>query len=98
MKSRRTLVLSILAITILCLSVVGLTFAYFAYTNITDATVNVNIETSNQAYIYYNAGDDFELVAKQPGYSDELNFWVKLVGENKASVSRRQHNRCRSQP
>ena len=31
MKNQRTLILSILAIIILCLSVVGLTFAYFAY-------------------------------------------------------------------
>lgn len=87
MKTRRTIILSVLAITILCLAVVGLSFAYFSSNVSTDDELKVNVETSSQAYIYYDAGEDFELFAKQPGYSDELTFSVKLVGENKVSLT-----------
>lgn len=87
MKKNRTLVLSILAIAILCLAVVGLSFAYFTSTSYNNTNTKVNVETSNQAFIYYDAGDDFELFAKQPGYSDELTFFVKLVGENNVAIS-----------
>ena len=87
MKKNRTLVLSILAIAILWLAVVGLSFAYFTSTSYNNTNTKVNVETSNQAFIYYDAGDDFELFAKQPGYSDELTFFVKLVGENNVAIS-----------
>lgn len=88
MKNRRTIILSVLAILILCLSVVGLTFAYFsANTSNDDDDVKVNIETSNNAYIYYDTGGELILNAKQPGYSQEVIFSVKLVGDNKSSVS-----------
>lgn len=87
MKKNRPLVLSILAIAILCLAVVGLSFAYFTSTSYNNTNTKVNVETSNQAFIYYDAGDDFELFAKQPGYSDELTFFVKLVGENNVAIS-----------
>lgn len=87
MKNRRTIILSVLAIAILCLSVMGLTFAYFsANMDITD-DVNVNIETSSNAYIYYDTGDDLILKANQPGYTGSSIFSVKLVGENRASVN-----------
>lgn len=87
MKNQRTIILSVLAITILCLAVVGLSFAYFSSNSSSDGEVKVNVETSNQAYIYYDTGEDFELFAKQPGYSDELTFSVKLVGENKVALT-----------
>ena len=87
MKNQRTIVLSVLAVAILCLAVVGLSFAYFSSSSSSDGEVKVNVETSNQAYIYYDTGEDFELFAKQPGYSDELTFSVKLVGENKVALT-----------
>ncbi len=87
MKNRRTLILSILAISILCLSVVGLTFAYFSSTISHNQKTEVNVETSSNAYIYFDTGSGLELIANQPGYSDELIFSVKLVGENRATVS-----------
>ena len=87
MKNQRTIILSVLAVAILCLAVVGLSFAYFSSSSSNDGEVQVNVETSSQAVIYYDAGEDFELFAKQPGYSDELTFSVKLVGENKVALT-----------
>lgn len=87
MKNKRTITLVVLAIVILCLSVAGLTFAYFSTTTSHNEKIEVNIETSNNAYIYYDTGSGLELVANQPGYTGELTFSVKLVGENRASVS-----------
>lgn len=87
MKDRRTIILSVLAIAILCLSVMGLSFAYFSATITKSGNVNVNIETSNNAYIVYDTGDDLELKANQPGYSGELNFFVKLVGDTSGTVN-----------
>ena len=87
MKNQRTIILSVLAVAILCLAVVGLSFAYFSSSSSNDSEVQVNVETSSQAVIYYDAGEDFELFAKQPGYSDELTFSVKLVGENKVALT-----------
>lgn len=87
MKDRRTLTLSILAIVILCLSVVGLSFAYFS-ANISNVdSVKVNVETSSNAVIYYNTGEDLILNANQPGYSKEVVFYVKLLGEKENDVN-----------
>lgn len=87
MKNRRTLVLSVLAIAILCLSVISLTYAYFASTTTYGDKLEVNVEISDNASIYYDTGSDLDLVANQPGYSDEMFFSVKLIGENRAAVT-----------
>ena len=88
MQNKRTITLSVLAIAILCLSVMGLTFAYFSSTGThNDGKVQVNIETSNNAHIKYNTGEDLILKANQPGYSGELTFFVKLVGDTKGTIS-----------
>ncbi len=87
MKNRRNVILSTLAIVILFFAIVGLSFAYYFSKSVNDSNIKVNVETSSQAYIYYDAGEDFELFAKQPGYTDEFTFSVKLVGENRATFT-----------
>ena len=87
MKNRRNVILSTLAIVILFFAIVGLSFAYYFSNSVNDSNIKVNVETSSQAYIYYDAGEDFELFAKQPGYTDEFTFSVKLVGENRATFT-----------
>lgn len=87
MKNRKTIILSVLAIAILCLSVMGLSFAYFSATTTNNGNVNVNVETSNNAYIFYDTGKDLILDAKQPGYSGELTFFVKLVGDTNGTIN-----------
>lgn len=86
MKNRRTLILSILAVAIISLSAIGLSFAYFSSTNDYEESAKVNVQTSNNAYIYYDTGSEIELFANQPGYTDELEFSVKLVGDSKGTI------------
>lgn len=85
--NKRTIILSVMAIGILCLSVMGLSFAYFSATTTKNEKVNVSVETSNNAYIFYDTGKELTLNAKQPGYSGELTFSVKLVGDTKGIIN-----------
>ena len=86
MKDDKTLLLAIMAITILVLSVVGLTYAFFSAKIDGDKELKVNIETSSQAEITYDVGENLILEAKEPGYSGELSFSVSLKGDNKGTT------------
>lgn len=69
------------------LTVLGISYAFFTPDITTTGSINVDVETSNNAKIIYDTGDALNLFANQPGASDEAVFSVTLSGDVSYAVT-----------
>lgn len=86
-EKRNTILLTIITIVTILVAIAGATFAYFSKTVEKEGTIKVDINTSDNASIYYEAGEELNLFAQQPGASGEVMFSVTLKGENSSGVN-----------
>lgn len=85
MKENKTFaVLSIIAIAILILAAVGLTYAFFSTQIDNDTNVDLKTETPTETEVIYTTDANLVMENAEPGFSKELTFNIELTASNKS--------------
>jgi len=82
-ENKKTIILSIIAVLILIVIAIGVSYAYYANRIETPGGVDVDTEITSQSNVTYTPGNDIVLSQAEPGAKAETEFSVSLAASNK---------------